>query len=57
MKNIEALLALIDAALLLAEKLPGAIKALQQDAELTEEQRTALDERIAKLETLPHWKV
>lgn len=54
---LPAILALIDAAIMLVEKIPSAVSALKQNAELTPEQRAQLDERIAKLQSLPHWKV
>ena len=51
------IIALVDAFVVLAEKVPAAIQALKQNAEMTPEQEAALDERIAKLKTLPHWQV
>ena len=51
------IIALIDAFVVLAERIPTAIQALKRDAEMTPEEEAALDERIAKLKTLSHWQV
>ena len=51
------ILALIEAAIALVEKIPSAVQALRQSAELTPEQEAQLDERIAKLKDEAHWKL
>jgi hypothetical protein len=51
------IIALVDAFVALAEKIPAAIAALKRNAEMTPAEEAALDERIAKLKTLPHWQV
>ena len=56
MTGIE-IIALIEAAILLAKKIPGAVNALKQSNELTLEQEQQLDAKIAELKTLPHWQV
>ena len=51
-----AILALIEAAIALIEKIPSAVTALKQSAELTPEQEALLDQRIAALKDQAHWK-
>ena len=51
------ILALIEAAIALVEKIPSTVQALKQSAELTPEQEAQLDERIAKLKDQAHWKL
>ena len=51
-----AILALIDAAIALIEKLPSAVTALKQSAERTPEQEAQLDRRIAALKDQAHWQ-
>jgi hypothetical protein len=51
------ILALIEAAIALVEKIPSAVTALKQSAELTPEQEAQLDERIAKLKDQSHWSL
>ena len=51
------ILALIEAAIASVEKIPSAVTALKQSAELTPEQEAQLDERIAKLKDQAHWKL
>lgn len=51
------ILALIEAALALIERIPSAVQALKQSAELTPEQEAQLDQRIAKLKDQAHWKL
>ena len=51
------ILMLINAGLTLVEALPGLIEALKQSKELTPEQEKELDDRIANLPNLDHWKV
>ncbi len=48
--------ALIEAAIALIEKIPSAVAALKQSAELTPEQEALLDQRIAALKDQAHWK-
>lgn len=55
--NPTEIIALIDAFVALAAKLPTAIEALKRNTELTPEEEAALDQRIAQLKTLPHWRV
>lgn len=55
--NAVAILALIEASIALIEKLPGAIAALKQTAELTPEQDAILDAKIAELKTKAHWQI
>ena len=50
------IIALIDAFVVLAEKLPTLVEALKRNTEMTPEEETALDARIAGLKVLPHWK-
>lgn len=54
--QLAAILALIEAAIALIEKIPSAVKALKQSAELTPEQEAQLDQRIAALKEQAHWK-
>lgn len=49
------ILALIEAAIALIEKIPAAVTALKQSAELTPEEEAQLDQRIQQLNSLPHW--
>ena len=51
------IIALVDAFVALAQQLPPAIAALKRTAEMTPAEEAALDERIAKLNTLPHWQI
>jgi hypothetical protein len=51
------IIALVDAFAALAQQLPAAIAALKRNAEMTPAEEVALDERIAKLKTLPHWQL
>ncbi len=51
------IIALIDAFVVLAERIPTVIQALKRNTEMTPEEEAALDERIVKLKTLPHWQV
>jgi uncharacterized coiled-coil DUF342 family protein len=51
------ILALIEAALALIEKIPSAVQALKQTTELTPEQEAQLDQRIAQLKDQAHWKL
>ena len=51
------ILMLINAGLTLVEALPGLVEALKQSKELTPEEEKALDDRIANLPNLDHWKV
>lgn len=55
--NPAQILALINAGLTLVESLPELIAALKQSKELTPEQEKELDDRIAALPNLDHWKV
>ena len=50
------ILALIEAAIALIEKIPAAVTALKQSAELTPEEEAQLDQRIAALKDQAHWK-
>jgi hypothetical protein len=50
------IIALIDAFVVLAEKLPTLVEALKRNTEMTPEEEAALDARIAGLKALPHWK-
>lgn len=52
-----AILALIDTAILLVERIPPALSALKRSTEMTPEEEAALDARIQKFKTLPHWQV
>lgn len=52
-----AILALIDAAIVLISKVKPALKTLKQSRELTPAQEAQLDERIEKLKTAAHWQV
>jgi hypothetical protein len=52
-----AILALIDSVILLVEKIPPALSALKRSTEMTPEEEAALDARIQKLKSLPHWQV
>lgn len=52
-----AILALINAALQLVEKIGPLIAALKQNQELTPEQEAELDARIATLKNQPHWQL
>jgi len=52
-----AILALIDTAILLVERIPPALQSLKRNTEMTPEEEAALDERITKLKTLPHWQL
>jgi uncharacterized coiled-coil DUF342 family protein len=51
------ILALIEAALALIDKIPSAVQALKQTTELTPEQEAQLDQRIAQLKDQAHWKL
>jgi len=55
--NAATILALLNAILSLAEKIPSLVEALKQSKELTPEQEKELDDRIANLPNLDHWKV
>ena len=55
-----SILALVSAAISLAEKLPAAIHALKQSGEMTPDQEAALDAKIADLQTAhapEYWKL
>jgi hypothetical protein len=54
--NAAAIIALIDAAITLANKIPDAVKVLKKSGELTPEQEAALDAKIAELDSKPHWR-
>ena len=51
-----AILALIEAAIALIEKIPSAVTALKQSAELTPEEEAQLDQRIVALKDQAHWQ-
>lgn len=52
------IVAIVDAVLILSQKLPVVIKALKSGAtELTPEQEAELDAKIAALKDQPHWKL
>ena len=51
----ELIIALIQAAIALIEKIPGVVSALRQNAELSPEEETELDEKIADLKNKAHW--
>jgi len=55
--NALHVLALINAAIALIEKLPPLIMAMRQSSEMTAEQGLELDERIARLRDQAHWRV
>lgn len=51
------ILALVGAAIALIDKIPPAIAALKQSAEMTPEQEAELDAKIAELRTKAHWQI
>ena len=55
--NPTQILALVNAALLLIEKIGPAVSALKQSAELTPEQEAELDKRLADIKSAAHWQV
>ena len=55
--QIAAIIALVEAALALVERLGPALKALKQSTEMSPEQEAALDERISALRDAAHWKM
>jgi hypothetical protein len=55
--EIGALLALVNAAIALVEKIPTAIAWLKQSKELSPEDEAKLDARIAALRQAAHWQV
>ena len=53
----QAILAIIDSVILLAEKIPPALEALKRSTEMTPEEEAALDARIKQFKSLPHWQI
>lgn len=51
----QAILALINAVLMLIERIPPLVDALKQDAELSPQDEAKLDERISALKNKAHW--
>jgi len=55
--NAVAIIALIEAAIMLVSKIPDAIQTLKKSGELTPEQEAQLDAKIAELASKPHWRL
>ncbi len=55
--NPALIIAMVDAALRLIEKIGPAVAALKQNAELTPEQEAELDTKIVRLTSMEHWKI